>query len=99
MRAKHCMTISLLCLLALATTAMAEKPSIDLDWYGYVKLDASYDQNPTSHGNFVMWVKPQSLQQDNSQFNMTHKSTRFGLKAAGKGYERVTVGGKLEFDM
>lgn len=92
--------ILIVMLLVVAASAVAgDKPSIDLTWYGYVKLDASYDQNPTSHGNFAMWVQPQSLESDDAQFNMTHKSTRFGFKAKGVGYEKANVGGNVEFDM
>ena len=64
--------------LALATGAIAsEKPTFDFNWYGFVKLDASYDQSLTSHGNFTMWVQPQQDGEDDEQFNMTHKQTRF----------------------
>ncbi len=76
-----------------------EKPEINLDWYGYVKLDASYDQNVTSHGNFTMWVLPQGSDDDDAQFNMTHKQTRFGLSAKGSGYKEAKVGGKVEVDL
>lgn len=86
-------------LIAVGIAGANEKPSFDLNWYGYVKLDASYDQNPTSHGNFTMWVKPQSLDANDAQFNMTHKSTRFGFAAKGKGYENIAVGGKVEVDL
>ncbi|MCP4705310.1 MAG: hypothetical protein GY865_11930, partial [candidate division Zixibacteria bacterium] len=73
------------------------KPSIDLDWYGYFKLDAAYDQNQTSHGNFAMYVKNNA--EKDEQFNMTHKQTRFGVKASSNGYDNVKLGGQLEFDM
>lgn len=87
-------------LLFLAAGAVAgDKPTFDIDWYGYVKLDASYDQNPTSHGNFAMWVQPQVLDDDDAQFNMTHKSTRLGFQAKSNNLDQVRVGGKLEFDM
>ncbi len=77
-----------------------DKPTFDMDWYGYFKLDASYDQNLTSHGNFVMWVEqPEQADQDDEQFNMTHKQTRFGMNIKGDGYENAKVGGKIEFDM
>lgn len=99
MKTRHCVTVSLLCVMLLAVTAAADKPKIETNWYGYVKLDAAYDQNPTSHGNFVMWVEPQALDQDDPQFNMTHKSSRFGFNAKGSGYEGVSVGGNVEVDM
>jgi len=74
-----------------------QKPSFNLDYYGYVKLDAAYDQNLTSHGNFTMWVQPQG-EEDDEQFNMTHKQTRFGLQINGDGYENAMVGGRFEVD-
>jgi hypothetical protein len=87
-------------LLVLAASAVAgDKPSFELDWYGYVKLDASWDQNPTSHGNFVMWVQPQILEADDAQFNMTHRSSRVGFKASGKNIKEATLGGQVELDM
>jgi len=87
-------------LFVIAAPLMAgDNPSINLDWYGYVKLDASYDQNVTSHGNFAMWVLQRQGDEDDAQFNMTHKQTRLGLNARGEGYENVNVGGKLEFDL
>jgi hypothetical protein len=92
-------TFIVLMLVVAAGAAAGDKPSFDLSWYGYVKLDASYDQNPTSHGNFAMWVQPQSLDSDDAQFNMTHKSTRLGFKAKGTGFEKANVGGNVEFDM
>jgi hypothetical protein len=89
-----------LLLLLCASGWTADSPSFDIDWYGYVKLDASYDQNLTSHGNFAMWVKPQNADGENDeQFNMTHKQTRFGAALKGVGYSDVDLGGKVEFDL
>jgi hypothetical protein len=85
-------------LLLCSFVSAKEKGSIELDWYGYFKLDASYDQNLTSHGNFAMWVNPKQVE-DDAQFNMTHKQTRFGVNVYGQGSRNVKVGGKLEFDM
>ncbi|MFH1686527.1 MAG: hypothetical protein ABIE70_03290 [bacterium] len=88
-----------LVMLVASPLAAADKPQFDFDWYGYVKLDASYDQNLTSHGNFAMWVQPQNGDQDDEQFNMTHKQSRFGMKAIGQGYQNAKVAGQLEFDL
>lgn len=84
---------------AAAGVLASEKPSIDLDWYGFVKLDAAYDNNLTSHGNFSMWVQQQQYGKDDEQFNMTANQTRLGFNATGNGYDGVTVAGKLEFDL
>ncbi len=92
--------ILLLALLALGLTALAgDKPSFDIKWYGYFKLDGAYDQNLTSHNNFVMWVPTPAYQGDDQQFNMTANETRFGFNAIGVNYNNVKVAGKLEFDM
>lgn len=92
-------TVLIYCLLLCAGSVLAaDKPSFDVDWYGYFKLDGSYDQNLTSHGNFAIWVQQQGVK-DDAQFNMTANQTRMGLKISGKGYERAQVNGKLEFDL
>ncbi len=67
--------------------------------YGYVKLDGAYDQNLTSHGNFVMWVNQRSNAQDDEQFNMTHRQSRFGVKINGEGYENAKVNAVVEADL
>ena len=88
-----------LVMLVASPLAATDKPQFDFDWYGYMKLDAAYDQNLTSHGNFAMWVQPQSDSQDDEQFNMTHKQSRFGMNTSGKGYKNAKVAGKFEFDL
>ncbi|MFQ6007475.1 MAG: hypothetical protein ACE5K8_00840 [Candidatus Zixiibacteriota bacterium] len=99
---RMCVVTSLLIsvLLIVGTTMGAdEKPSFDLNWYGHIKLDGAFDQNLTSHGDFVMWVEPQTVGEDDDQFNMTANDTRFGFEAIGSGYKSVQVGGKVEFDL
>jgi len=86
-------------LIAFAVSAADQKPSFDVNFYGYFKLDGSYDQNETSHGNFVMWVPQQEYSDNDEQFNMTANETRFGLKLDGKNYEDVKVNAKIEFDL
>lgn len=86
-------------LIAGAAVNAGNNPSFDLKWYGHFKLDGSFDQNLTSHGNFVMWVQPRMYNKDDEQFNMTANATRFGFEATGKGYNNLEVGGKLEFDL
>lgn len=81
------------------SAAAGDKPGFDVNWYGQVKLDASWDQNPTSHGNFIMWVKPQSSDESDAQFNMTHRATRLGLRAKSTGIENATLGGNIEVDL
>ena len=76
-----------------------EKPGIDLKLYGFLKLDGSFDQNPTSHGNFVMWVPQQTTGSNDQQFSMTANETRLGLDLKGKNYQNYAVSGKIEVDL
>jgi len=75
-----------------------DKPTIDLKWYGYVKLDAAEDQNLSSHGNYILWVERKTNAADDGQFNMTADQTRLGLKAAVKGIKPL-VNAQLELDL
>ena len=85
--------------LASAVANAGENPAFDVKWYGFIKLDGSYDQNLTSHGNFAMWVKPQVNGRDDEQFNMTANQTRIGAVLNGTGYHQVRVAGKIELDL
>lgn len=64
--------------------------------YGYIKLDASYDQSRTNDGNFVYIVLPEATSDD--EFNMTAKQTRLGLAFHEEDSECPRVTGKLELD-
>lgn len=85
--------------LMLVGTAAADQPAINLNWYGYVKVDGAYDQNLTSHGNFAMWVQPKSFDDDDPQFNMTANATRFGVNVKDQSQNRFQVNGQIEFDL
>jgi hypothetical protein len=84
----------------LSTIVIAgDKQSFDIKPYGYVKLDGSYDQNLTSHGNFVMWVNPRTYEGDDEQLNMTANETLLGLKMVSTGNKNIKVNGNIEFDL
>lgn len=94
---KKALLLSTAMILALTmTVTAADKPSFNFDLSGYFKLDGSYDQNMTSHGNFSLWTKPAN--EDDEQFNMTANHSRFVMKATGEGYADANVAGHLEFD-
>ncbi|MCX6835296.1 MAG: porin, partial [candidate division Zixibacteria bacterium] len=88
-----------LLMVAAASASAENKPAMEINWYGTVRLDASWDQNPTSHGNYVMWVSPQSLGKDDAQLNITHRASRFGFRAKNAEKQEVTIGGNVEIDM
>jgi len=88
-----------LALLAGSVTFADDGPSFETKWYGMIKLDGSYDQNLTSHGNFVMWVDPRTYDKNDEQFNMTANQSRIGVALQGTDYHNVDVYGKIEFDL
>jgi len=88
-----------ICLVFAGAAFGNDQPSMSIKPYGYFKLDGAYDQNLTSHGNFIMWVNPNSSSSDDEQFNMTANQSRLGLKANGTGYGEFEVYGNLELDL
>jgi hypothetical protein len=48
--------------------------------YGYLKLDIAYDNHLSSHGNFIMYVEPQSQQKSAHTLSFTARQTRLGVQ-------------------
>jgi hypothetical protein len=69
-------------------------PKIDL--YGYIKLDASYENGVGNAGDYARWVDPGDPA--TGSFYMTARQTRFGWNFVQPEYENKKVDGKLEFD-
>lgn len=74
--------------------------TVELQVYGYVKLDASYDTGPADPGNFVRWIDLRPQNQDDDEFNMTANQTRFGLWIRGpeEREKRIQTAGRVEID-
>jgi hypothetical protein len=66
--------------------------------YGYIKLDASFDSALTNDGNYAYLVLPYAGGEEQSEFNMTAKQTRVGLKFEGGGSDDIDLSGVIEFD-
>lgn len=82
--------------LVLLVGALASWPAgavTELGWYGYYKLDLAYDSAESSHGNFAMWVKQHTTDEETSIASLTARQTRLGLNV-----RRDDMSGKLEFD-
>lgn len=61
--------------------AMAQSTGeLDLEWYGYVKLDASWDEALVNVGNFARWVISPETRTPHASFNMTSRQTRLGFR-------------------
>lgn len=75
------------------------RSSLDLTFYGYVKLDASYDDSRLSLGNFARWAETESVLRNDSHFNLTANQTRLGVDLAGPTSADFSATGKIEFDL
>ena len=64
-----------------------------IDWYGYFKLDMAHDSAVSSHGNFILYVKPQAKKDAHSTLHITARQTRIGVNAS-----RGKMKGRLEAD-
>ena len=73
--------------------------SLDLELYGYVKLDASYDTHEVNSGNFAVFVLPENGDRTNDdEFNITARQTRVGLRIKGPDVDGVKTSGVIEGD-
>lgn len=70
----------------------------DLDFYGYVKLDASYDTQRTSAGDLAYYLLPETGGQSDDEFNLTAKETRLGFWAKAPPVHEAKLLGRVEMD-
>jgi len=69
-----------------------------LEFYGFLKLDASYDSGRMSNANVPGWVVPTAKRHDD-EFNMSVNQTMLGMKFYGPYSDSVSVMGRFEFDL
>lgn len=81
-----------------ATDKHAVLAGLQLELYGYVKLDAAYDTARTSIGDYARWVESEELSADDDQLNITARQTRLGLRLAGPRGGALETGGRVEID-
>ena len=72
--------------------------NLDIQLYGYLKLDAAYDTSRTDDGNFAKWVERENTNQDDEQFNMTANQSRFGMNITGPDDGEIKTSGRAEVD-
>lgn len=71
---------------------------LDIQFYGYVKADISYDDSRTNPGNFVVWVNSEATNNNDDEFNLTANQTRMGFNISGPASETMKTSGKIEWD-
>jgi hypothetical protein len=82
---------------ALGGVAAEAPPRVSLRFYGYVKLDAAYDADRISVGNFARWAEPGGGSADD-RFSMTARQTRLGVDVTGPDLGGVRTSAKVEID-
>jgi len=71
---------------------------LDVELYGYLKLDAAYDTSRIDNGNYAKWVSSIAPNSDDDQFNMTANETRLGFMVTGPKNNGLVTSGKVEID-
>ncbi|MBN2455692.1 MAG: hypothetical protein JXB29_04000 [Sedimentisphaerales bacterium] len=71
---------------------------LDIQLYGYLKLDAAYDTSRINNGNYAKWVESESANKDDNQFNMTANQSRIGLRINGPEDGGIKTSGCVEVD-
>jgi len=72
--------------------------NLDIELYGYLKLDAAYDTSRIENGNYAQWVEREDTQDNDDQFNMTANQSRFGVKINGPDDSVMKASGLAEVD-
>jgi len=81
-----------------ATKRLSLWSSLDVNLYGYIKLDTAWDLARTDAGDFARWVESEQGRVDDGQFNVTAKQTRLGLKFKGPESDGLKTSGRIEID-
>lgn len=82
-------------------TPAGKKPvvsGLDVELYGFVRLDGSYDTQQTDPGNFVRWVEPETGNREGDEFNISANATRLGINLRGPEGGDMNASGKVEVD-
>ena len=72
--------------------------SLDIQLYGYLKLDASYDNSKIVPGDYAKWVGKENVNDNDAQFDMTANETRLGMKIKGPNSNGMVTSGRVEVD-
>jgi hypothetical protein len=71
---------------------------LDVQIYGILRLDSSYDTSQVEPGNYIKWVKSEKNNKNDNQFDMTANQSRLGLKINGPENDQLKTSGLLEVD-
>ena len=66
--------------------------------YGFIKLDAVYDDSRTYVGNFALYAQSEATHKNDNEFNMTARQTRLGLDILAPKIYDWEAWGRIEVD-
>jgi hypothetical protein len=69
---------------------------LDIQFYGYIKLDAAWDSSQVTTGDYVLYANEDGEGDD--EFNLTAKQTRLGFKIKGPDVGGMKTSGRVEAD-
>lgn len=72
--------------------------SLDIEIYGIVKGDVSYDSSRTVTGNYVVYVDSEATRDGDNEFNVTANQTRLGMRITGPATKTFKTSGLVEID-
>jgi hypothetical protein len=72
--------------------------NLDIELYGYLKLDASYDTSRIDPGDYAKWVDMENENDNDNQFSLTANETRLGMKLKGPSNNGMVMSGRVEVD-
>ena len=72
--------------------------NLDIQLYGYLKLDSAYDSSRINNGNYAQWAESESTNDNDDQFNMTANETRLGMLINGPDNGGMKASGRVEVD-
>lgn len=84
-----------------SANAQPHKPvwsGLDIQLYGYLKLDAAYDSSRIDNGDYAKWVERENTNSNDDQFNMTANETRLGALLNGPDDGVMKASGRVEVD-
>jgi hypothetical protein len=70
--------------------------TLDIQFYGYVKLDAAWDSSGVFPGDYVLFTD--RGRDGDDEFNLTAKQTRLGARITGPDTGNMKTSGVIEFD-
>lgn len=80
------------------TAVAGEESRFKFDPYGYVKLDASYDDSTINSGDYILFVPSEAFVENDDKYNMTARQTRLGMVVTAPDFQGWKTKGKIEID-